>query len=125
MSNLADPPIPERAAVAEPQATEASLATKPREFFIHGVTVHGKTFRPSDWAERLCGVMSCYRPGGIASGRDAFIGYSPYVRPTSINGIKCVILDERLKDVELMAFNFVMNFAKDNELQVTEACSLP
>ncbi len=123
MSNLAEPPVPELAAVAEPEATAAP--SKPREYFIHGVTVHGKTFRPSDWAERLCGVMSCYRPGGLAAGRDAFIGYSPYVRPTSINGIKCVILDERLKDIELMAFNFVLNFAKDNELQVTEACSLP
>ena len=36
-----------------------------------------------------------------------------------------MIMDERLKDVELMAFNFVLNFAKDNELVVTEACSLP
>lgn len=123
MSNLADPPFPELAAVAEPEVNAAP--NKPREYFIHGVTVHGKTFRPSDWAERLCGVMSCYRPGGIASGRDAFIGYSPYVRPTTINGVKCVILDERLKEVELMAFNFVLNFARDNELQVTEACSLP
>lgn len=104
---------------------DADPTAKPKEYFIHGVTVHGKTFRPSDWAERLCGVMSCYRPGGMASGRDAFIGYSPYVRPTTINGVKTVIVDERLKDIELMAFNFVMNFAKDNELPVTEACSLP
>jgi hypothetical protein len=99
--------------------------TKARQFFIHGVTVHGRTFRPSDWAERLCGVMSPYRPGGIATGRDAFIGYSPYVRPETIGGVKCVVVDERLKDVELMAFNFVMNFARDNELPVTEGCVLP
>ncbi len=98
---------------------------KARQFFIHGVTVHGKTFRPSDWAERLCGVMSPYRPGGIATGRDAFIGYSPYVRPETIGGVKCVVVDERLKDVELMAFNFVMNFARDNELPVMEGCVLP
>jgi hypothetical protein len=92
---------------------------------FHGLTIHGRIFRPSDWAERLCGVMSCYRPGGLAAGRDAFIGYSPYVRPTTINGVKCVIVDERLKEIELMAFNFVLNFARDNELQVMEACSLP
>jgi hypothetical protein len=96
-----------------------------REFFIHGVTVHGKTFRPSDWAERLCGVMSSYRPGGAGAGRDAFIGYSPYVRPTTIGGVKCVIVDERLRGIERMAFDFVMNFAKDNELQVFEGRSLP
>jgi hypothetical protein len=98
---------------------------KAREFFIHGVTVHGKTFRPSDWAERLCSVMAPYRPGGIASGRDAFIGYSPYVRPVTIGGVKCVIVDERLRDVEIMAFNFVMSFARDNELPVYEGCVIP
>lgn len=98
---------------------------KEREFFIHGVTVHGKTFRPSDWAERLCSVMAPYRPGGIASGRDAFIGYSPYVRPVTVGGVKCVVVNERLKDVEAMAFEFVLNFARDNELPVYEGCVLP
>ena len=28
------------------------------EFVIVGLTKDGKRFRPSDWAERLCGVMS-------------------------------------------------------------------
>jgi Protein of unknown function (DUF3579) len=98
---------------------------KPREFFIHGVTASGHTFRPSDWAERLCGVMSCCRPGGIATGRDAYIGYSPFVRPTLVGGVKCVVLDERLRELERMAFDFVMNFARDNDLQVYEGCSLP
>jgi hypothetical protein len=110
-------PLPDVANVVDP--------AKARKYFIHGVTVHGKTFRPSDWAERLCGVMAPYRPGGIASGRDAFIGYSPYVRPETVAGVKCVVVDERLKDVEKMAFNFVMNFARDNELPVYEACELP
>lgn len=100
-------------------------AHKPRQFFIHGVTVHGKTFRPSDWAERLCGVMAPYRPGGVGAGRDSFIGYSPYVRPVSVGGVRCVIVDERLKELEKLAFNFVMNFAADNELQVYEGCALP
>lgn len=100
-------------------------ANTPREFFIHGVTAAGKPFRPSDWAERLCGVMACYRPGGVASGLDAAIGYSPYVRPMLIGGVKCVVVDERLKDLEPMAFSFVLGFARDNELPVYEGCSLP
>lgn len=98
---------------------------KPREFFIHGVTVHGKRFRPSDWAERLCGVLACYRLGGIRAGRDALIGYSPYVRPVTVAGMNCVVVDERLGEVEKMALSFVLNFARDNELVVTEGCSLP
>lgn len=98
---------------------ESAAPAPPREYCIHGVTLQGRTFRPSDWAERLCGVLSSYRPGGMAGGRDALIGYSPYVRPTTVGGVKCVILDERLKDIEVMAFDFVLNFARDNELQVT------
>jgi hypothetical protein len=96
-----------------------------REFFIHGVNVHGKAFRPSDRAERLCGVMSCYRPGGVAAGRDALIGYSPYVRPLTIGGVRCVVVDERLRELEPLAFDFVMNFARDNELPVYEGCVVP
>lgn len=98
---------------------------KARQFFVHGVTADGRAFRPSDWAERLAGVLSCYRPGGMTPGRDAFIGYSPYVRPMVIGGVKCVLVDERLRDLERMAFDFVMNFAKDNDLPVYEGCVLP
>ena len=98
---------------------------KPREVFIQGITKDGRTFRPSDWAERLAGAMSCFRPGGVAAGRGAFIGYSPYCVPRIIGGVKFVIVNEALRDIEPMAWDFVMNFARDNELQVSEACSLP
>ncbi|HEY2927158.1 DUF3579 domain-containing protein [Piscinibacter sp.] len=99
--------------------------TKPREVFIQGVTLEGRTFRPSDWAERLAGAMSCFRPDGVRSGIDAFIGYSPLCVPRVINGVKFVIVNERLREVEPMAWDFVMNFARDNQLQVAEACLLP
>lgn len=98
---------------------------KPREVFIQGVTLEGRTFRPSDWAERLAGAMSCFRPGGAKAGIGAHIGYSPYCVPRVINGIKCVIVNEELKNLEPMAWDFVMNFARDNQLQVAEACLLP
>jgi hypothetical protein len=98
---------------------------KPRQVFIQGITQDGKTFRPSDWAERLCGAMSCFRPEGSAGGIGAFIGYSPYCVPRVINGVKCVIVNEKLREVEPMAWDFVMNFAKDNKLQYSDACLLP
>ncbi|MBX9716751.1 MAG: DUF3579 domain-containing protein, partial [Burkholderiaceae bacterium] len=88
-----------------------------REVFIQGITLAGQTFRPSDWAERLAGAMSCFRPEGTAAGIGSFIGYSPYCVPRVINGIKCVIVDERLREAEPMAWDFVMNFARDNQLQ--------
>ena len=104
-----------------------STAPKPREFFIQGVTKAGKTFRPSDWSERLAGALSSFRPksGQVGSGIGAHIGYSPYCVPRVIDGIKCVIVNEALRDLEPMAWDFVMHFARDNELQVVEACLMP
>jgi hypothetical protein len=45
--------------------------------------------------------------------------------PTSLGEVKCVIVNEALRDLEPMAWDFVMNFARDNDLQVTDACALP
>jgi Protein of unknown function (DUF3579) len=102
-----------------------SQTSKPRELFIKGQTLDGKTFRPSDWAERLAGAMSSFRPGGRAGHIGAHIGYSPYCVPNTVEGVKCVIVNEALRDLEPKAWDFVMNFAKDNHLQVIEACWLP
>ncbi|MGE4241102.1 DUF3579 domain-containing protein [Ramlibacter sp.] len=100
------------------------MATRvPKQVFIQGITRDGKAFRPSDWAERLAGVMSPFRPGGARPG--SHLSYSPWCIPTVINGVKCVIVDGELRDFEPMAWDFCMNFAKDNELEVGEACLLP
>jgi Protein of unknown function (DUF3579) len=93
---------------------------KPRQYAIQGLTQDGRTFRPSDWAERLAGAMSCFRPGGGAGGISAAIGYSPYCVPRVIGGVKCVLVNEALKDIEPMAWDFVMNFARDNGLRLLE-----
>lgn len=81
------------------------------EFVIVGLTKDGKRFRPSDWAERLCGVMSQF-------GADNRMQYSPYVQPVLSDGVKCVVVDARLHEVEPQAYRFLVNFAKDNELQL-------
>ena len=99
------------------------LSPSAKEFFIQGVTHSGRTFRPSDWAERLAGVMSQFRPGGNLPG--AHLSYSPWCIPKVINGVKCVVVHTDLRDFDLMAWNFVMGFARDNDLQVVEACLLP
>ena len=98
-------------------------SSTPIEVFIQGITRDGRTFRPSDWAERLAGVMSAFRPGGAQPG--SHLSYSPWCVPTVINGVKCVIVNSELRAHEPMAWDFVMNFAKDNELQVAEACLIP
>jgi hypothetical protein len=94
------------------------------EFFILGVTSNGRQFRPSDWAERLCGVMSCFRPEG-SGGRNSHLQFSPYVSPTVVNGVKSVVVNAKLRELEPLAYHFVVNFAKDNDLQLVEACLMP
>ena len=104
---------------------------KPRQFHIHGTTNAGKVFRPSDWAERLAGAMSSFRPGaprggaGAGGGIGAFIGYSPYCVPQVIDEVRCVLVSEALRDIEPMAWDFVMSFARDNDLPVREVGLLP
>jgi hypothetical protein len=107
--------------MAESPQTRKELAD---EFFILGVTSKGRQFRPSDWAERLCGVMSCFRPEG-SGGPNAHLKFSPYVHPTVVNGVKAVVVNNALREVEPLAYHFVVDFAKDNDLQVIDACFLP
>jgi hypothetical protein len=95
---------------------------QPRELFIQGMTREGKPFRPSDWAERLAGAMSCFRPDS-GGGPGAFIGYSPYCEPRIVDNVKGVLVNEALRELEPMAWDFVMNFARDNALVVVEPAS--
>lgn len=87
-----------------------------RSFVILGLTTAGKPFRPSDWAERICGVMAQYRPH--ERGPQSRIGYSPYVMPGLRNEVRCVNVDGRLNQIEPMAYKFMAGFARDNDLQV-------
>lgn len=92
----------------------------PRQYIIVGVTAEGRAFRPSDWSERLAGAMSSFRPGGTSGGAGSHLGYSPYCLPRTVDGHKAVLVDEALREIEPMAWDFVMNFARDNGLQVRE-----
>ena len=80
------------------------------ELVIQGLTLEGKPFRPSDWAERLCGVMAAF-------GADNRMQYSHYVHPINASGVRCVVVDVRLEEVEPMAYRFLLSFAKDNALK--------
>ncbi|MFM1858964.1 MAG: hypothetical protein RL133_464 [Pseudomonadota bacterium] len=87
------------------------------KFIIKGQTLSGKTFRPSDWAERLAGVLAPYRPGYKASGSALMVhGFSPFAQPVVRDGVKCVIVDSSMHTLEPMAWEFVCGFARDNQL---------
>jgi len=87
-----------------------------KKVHILGITHGGRVFRPSDWAERLAGVMSQFRPGSAKA--TSHISYSPWCVPSTLNGVKCVVVSEALRAHNVMAWDFCMNFARDNELQL-------
>ena len=79
------------------------------EIVVQGITASGEKFRPSDWAERLCGMMSVF-------GEDRQLSYSPYLKPVFIAGTTCVVVDRKLEVLDPAAYKFLMSFAHDNEL---------
>lgn len=85
---------------------------------IQGITESGGTFRPSDWAERLSGAVASYGPGRR-------IIFHPNVSLASIKGIKCVVIDASLEEDDEMLFEFLLDFAKENKLQVLRTNHFP
>ncbi|HSD44598.1 MAG TPA: DUF3579 domain-containing protein [Burkholderiales bacterium] len=87
------------------------MAVESNEFVIVGRTRAGERFRPSDWAERLCGVMAQFGAAGP-------LRYSPYVYPVIVSGEKCGVVDARGAELEPLAYRFLAGFARDNDLVV-------
>jgi len=92
-------------------------------FVILGRTRDGRAFRPTDWAERLAGVMSQFRPGGAQRG--SHLGYSPWCKPSVHDGIKCVLVHPDLRGSDVLAWDFCVNFARDNDLVVVPVAGAP
>ena len=83
-------------------------------FIIRGLTTKGSRFRPSDWADRLAGAFAVIDPNNRTN-------YSPYVQPTKLDGIPCVVVDPRLKQSDPNAWRFLKSFAQSNELLTENA----
>lgn len=81
------------------------------KIIIQGLTETGIKFRPSDWAERMCGALSSFR--------DRRIIYSPLLRPVSIDGVKCVVVDPSLEQSHPSLYKHIQEFAKKNHLRVS------
>ncbi len=81
------------------------------EIVIQGVTETGETFRPSDWAERLSGMLSVFSA-------DGYLAYSPFLKPIMAGGVRCVAVDRVLENRDPTAFAFLLQFARDNQLKL-------
>ena len=84
---------------------------EPDEIIINGTTSKGKVFRPSDWAERLCGILSSFN-------KDNRLSYHEWVQPVVMDKIRCVAIVPKLQEINPSMFRFLMDFAADNDLCV-------
>lgn len=87
------------------------IVCEPDEIIIHGTTSKGKVFRPSDWAERLCGILSSFN-------KDNRLSYHEWVQPVVMDKIRCVAIVPKLQEINPSMFRFLMDFAADNDLRV-------
>jgi hypothetical protein len=84
------------------------------EIIIEGLTRAGKPFRPSDWVDRMCSTYASF-------GTDKKLRYSPYLKPRVVNGVRCLAVDLKLRDVNPDGFAQLMHFAEENQLNVLDA----
>lgn len=88
-------------------------STTKHQFIILGIDPNGKKFRPSDWAERMCGALSTFR--------NRRIYYSPLLRPAVIDGVKAVVVDRSLQERHPKIYQEILGFATKNSLTVDES----
>jgi hypothetical protein len=89
-----------------------------QQIIIRGVTLQGGKFRPSDWAERLYSAVATYGPDKRAI-------FPPHVHVTMKDGMKCIAIDTKMQDANPMLFDFLIGFATDNELTLTDGDDNP
>lgn len=83
------------------------------KWVIHGVTEEGKKLRPGDWIERLSSTLATF-------GKDNRLKYSTAVAPCIIDGEKCLVVARNLNELNPAAYEFIMGFAKSNQLCIRE-----
>lgn len=93
------------------------MICNPYEIVIQGITSEGRTFRPSDWAERLAGILSSFDTHQKLS-------YHAFVRPMMLDSVRCVAVDKKLEKIHPQIFHFLMDFAKDNDLRIVDCRTL-
>ncbi|MEW5756400.1 MAG: DUF3579 domain-containing protein [Pseudomonadota bacterium] len=89
------------------------MASQQIKWVIESVREDGRQFRPSDWIERISGLMGRF-------GRDHRLHYSDEVQPCMVNGTKCLMVAEKFREINPDGYNYIMAFARDNKLRVHE-----
>ena len=85
--------------------------TEPREdhIVVVGVSPEGKVFRPTNWPERIAGLLSTFEGHRIH--------YSPLLRPGQTKeGFGCIIMSTELLHHNKALYDYVISFSKENNL---------
>ncbi len=72
----------------------------------------GRTFRPSDWVDRISGAVASFGP-------DRRLRYSS-VRPCFVKGKKCLVMHKSLEIDDPAIFDFVSKFVRSNGLRMSD-----
>lgn len=94
--------------------TEQTIMPVSGEIIIEGNTRAGKPFRPSDWVDRMCSTYATF-------GEDRKLKYSPYLKPRVVNGVRCLAVDLKLREVNPEGYAQLMHFAEENQLNVLDS----
>ncbi|MEK7322422.1 MAG: DUF3579 domain-containing protein [Pseudomonadota bacterium] len=84
-----------------------------QKLIIEGIREDGSQFRPSDWIERISATLATFGP-------DHRLRYAHGVQPKIINGRKCLVVDLLLRQENPAAYEYVLAFAKANQLRMQE-----
>lgn len=102
-----------------------SAAHEPTRLLIEGITEEGRTFRPSDWIERLIDTAGAFGPERRLN-RMAYSGPErrqqqvTFLQAQMVAGRKCLVVDVRLRQANPAAFDFVLQFVHSNRLRCFE-----
>jgi len=81
-------------------------------WLIEGIMQNGRPLRPSDWVERVSGVMAKF-------GTDHRLRYGA-VRPCFVGGKKCLLMKKTLEHDDPAAFEYVSSFVRSNGLRMSD-----
>lgn len=77
------------------------------------MTKEGSKFRPSDWAERLYYALASYD-------HNRRIVFNPMVNLKQTDKYKCFVINPKLEKSEPMTYDFLVDFVRTNNLEVTD-----
>ena len=79
------------------------MICNPYEIVIQGMTSEGRVFRPSDWAERLSGILASFESD------QKKLEYHAYVRHLLQENERCVDVDKKIEKIfqQFLKFQFL------------------